>query len=457
MSNESTAMSNEPSTSVPPGKGKRRLSLMLKLMGGLLLSLVVLHTILVVVSGRSLRQTKAVLRRDGYPMTAAEVIPQMPADGQNAAGDLRKIFDLIKLGGTRLELYDKVATLYDEPYDKPFSPEQLEELKAAFSTPDFPRVFELVEEAVKKPECVFDIDYEQGAAAMLPHLSQLRNLCRIIAIRAKCEAQLGNRDEAIRFLQYGMIIGSMPETEPFVISQLVRLSNGSVAMKSLQLLSKDIEFSDNEVNEFKRLLSPYESVMPMKRSIEGEYLLFGPWLFEHTGLVEEISASLDSAVERQLLRFYNTYPLRPLFNADYATYLEVMKYHMDEYDRPLISVLASHRDERTDKLMKPYSIVTKCVTSILGGMSFRAHGSSARAAITLIGVACNQYKHKNSVYPETLEHLGTLPVDPATEKPFVYKRTEKGFVLYSPFEGYSGKFECTIDGKKKRLVGMEVE
>jgi len=53
-----------------------------------------------------------------------------------------------------------------------------------------------------------------------------------------------------------------------------------------------------------------------------------------------------------------------------------------------------------------------------------------------IGMACKIYKNLHGDFPEDLaelapEILGTIPVDPFTGHPFIYKKQDSGFMVYS--------------------------
>ena len=70
----------------------------------------------------------------------------------------------------------------------------------------------------------------------------------------------------------------------------------------------------------------------------------------------------------------------------------------------------------------------------IAALTHRIKGD-AHATLSLLAIL--EYRHKNGFYPENLEALvgsgllKTVPIDPYSDKPFVYKRTDEGFTLYS--------------------------
>jgi len=71
--------------------------------------------------------------------------------------------------------------------------------------------------------------------------------------------------------------------------------------------------------------------------------------------------------------------------------------------------------------------------TVLGRLSNRPRRT---APISIICLALAAYKAEKGQYPDTLDklspaYLRTVPLDPFTDKPMKYARTEKGYKLYS--------------------------
>ena len=66
------------------------------------------------------------------------------------------------------------------------------------------------------------------------------------------------------------------------------------------------------------------------------------------------------------------------------------------------------------------------------GYRLRAHASAAQAIIAAV-----RYKAENGVYPDSLDellekgYLKSLPIDPFSDKPFAYRKTNDSFLVYS--------------------------
>jgi hypothetical protein len=83
-------------------------------------------------------------------------------------------------------------------------------------------------------------------------------------------------------------------------------------------------------------------------------------------------------------------------------------------------------------------------------MSHRVQGD-ADALITII--ALQRYKAKTGQYPESLDellkekYLKQMPMDPFSDKQFVYKKTDNNFILYS--------YACDFDDDGGKHVGWK--
>jgi len=178
-----------------------------------------------------------------------------PEDSENAAVELKKVFGLLTLGsdemyspgkasGKLAAQYTDVLELHEHGVDTPYSDEQMAQLSEAFANPDFPRIFQLFTGAAAKDACVFERNYGDGPEMPIPELVHYRSVCILLTIRAKYEAQVGNRDAALRLVRESLIIGDLLKTEPILISQLVRLASLQVSLKALRSVSARQELTD---------------------------------------------------------------------------------------------------------------------------------------------------------------------------------------------------------------------
>ncbi len=83
-----------------------------------------------------------------------------------------------------------------------------------------------------------------------------------------------------------------------------------------------------------------------------------------------------------------------------------------------------------------YAIISKILSPVFARVSFTRFRAEERLAQTRVFLAVQAYKARYGGYPASMRELKSklgwkLPVDPFSEKDFVYKKQTKGFMLYS--------------------------
>lgn len=92
----------------------------------------------------------------------------------------------------------------------------------------------------------------------------------------------------------------------------------------------------------------------------------------------------------------------------------------------------------------------------LGKLQFHRFATRNRIALDQMLLALQAYKARHGAYPASVEELKTklgwkLPKDPFSEKDFVYKRRDKGFILYSVGPDMKDDGGQAIPGDRVRL------
>jgi len=103
-----------------------------------------------------------------------------------------------------------------------------EEVLAALGGFDAP-LAELREAMATRPLSRFPI-YEDGVATPLWHITALQQLEKVIALRAEAELRLNRSGDALADMQIGFRLFDSIRDEPFLISELVRVSVAAILM-----------------------------------------------------------------------------------------------------------------------------------------------------------------------------------------------------------------------------------
>jgi len=171
-----------------------------KILTGIAIVIVVLgliYAIAVSVSSSKLHHAYSALEKDNRPMEPWQVIPPDVPDTENAALLYESAALLLKAqSAPQKNLLEYLGDLSSTFIKESLSSDKLAEFKQLIGQDIVTRALSAVEQGTQRPSCRFDHDYDAGLSMLLPHLSDLRNLARILCAKAYLEAKTGNPDSA---------------------------------------------------------------------------------------------------------------------------------------------------------------------------------------------------------------------------------------------------------------------
>jgi ABC-type transport system involved in multi-copper enzyme maturation permease subunit len=380
----------------------------------------------------AIRQAKA----EGMRLTLEEVIPPPVPDKDNAALVYQQAFALAE----RLKNKYKEEWGY-MPYEstvEELTTEQKKTMSRIMKDPEFVRFYALLDRAVSMPACRFDINYEEGPAALLPHLDKMRSLARLIKARTYILAEEKRYTTALKSAETGLQVGNSLTYEPLLISQLVRVAVDTIVINSYRSLLSAQEgvISSDSCREIIEGIDRKDRQLTI--SIEGE-----PVIFSNDYNMESLylnAGRRTSIKNRNFLKAYVIYVLMPMFKAESAFYMQAIMRLVDFAKQPyyLIKKPLSTWEKKIapEAKMPPRYVLARMVLPAYG----RTLAQQARYNATLdtfkLALALKIYKQQHGHYPDTLaplapEVIKELPLDPFTGKDYIYRRESKGFIVYS--------------------------
>ncbi|MFH1905504.1 MAG: hypothetical protein ABIK53_08300 [bacterium] len=428
--------------------------------GGLLILSIIIHTILNIVWGRELRAKLAELKAKGEPITVAEFRPAPVPDNENAAMLYNKVFVLMtseegkpyipnKDGGKLNKTITIIEDVKSYSDISKWTERQRQEISKLVDSSDMQYIYALLEQASKRPECNFNLKYEDGAGMRLPQLSKMRALARLLCVKALIEADAGNPDKAFDTILTGLRISNHLKDEPTIISQLVRIACDSIMINCIESLSSKYSISQKRMRSLITELKNHIGAEPFKKSMDGDRVFAG---IEFNKLInrkysisiKELKALyqlfLGSSDEffPKLACLAATPPFRPLLKKDFACYLSLMSDIKGLYNMPYSeSITAGNNIESRFKTGIPkYCVLTRMLIPALTRVREQMSLHEARIQVCRTGLALKIYKAKYGTYPDSLakltpDILEKIPSDPFTDMNLIYKRAKHGFILYS--------------------------
>jgi hypothetical protein len=395
-------------------------------------------------AGRALERELALVRARGEPLSLTEVAPPRVPDDQNAALLYARAFALLPRQeqnpqvdgseGQRLARQDELVLrqFLGERKGQPPVVVSTRQVRQALAGTE--AALALVRRAAAMPRCRFPVDWEAGAAALLPHYPQLISLSRLLAAQAIVAAHDGKPSEAAADLQAILGLTRHIAAEPIVVGQLAQYACLVTAVHSLNRVMQLTSLSEADSRQIEQALAQRELYGPFERAVLEERCL-GLWAFD---LAREDPARLRAYMgggDHPLLWLSRQLGFLgdPLLKLDEVCYLRAMTREV---------ALAKERGRLApdgfieEGASVPWYAVTRFVLPALGGAMKKRDHAAAEIALARWGLALHVYRQRTGDYPPSLAAVdgqfgGKLPQDPLTGEVFAYRRQGDGFVLYS--------------------------
>ncbi|MHC4243217.1 MAG: hypothetical protein ACYSU4_12490, partial [Planctomycetota bacterium] len=287
-----------------------------------------IYAIAVSISSSKLRHAYADLKKDGRPLERRQVIPPKVPDTENAALLYESAALLLKAQPAAGEnLLEDLGNISDKFLKDSLDSDKLGELKQLIGQDVVTQALSIIAQGTRRDSCRYDHDYDDGLNMPLTHLSDLRNLTRILCAKVHLEAKTGNPDTAWDMLTTQLKFVDALRTEPVLISKIRRMAMIRLSCDTITKLCEIALPNAQQSGDIQSLLKDLDDIRPLIHSIDAERLLIGEWVFSLTK-DEMYKASLqhgsknDTGLLHKLIIFGITF--KPLLLADHAAYLRFM-------------------------------------------------------------------------------------------------------------------------------------
>lgn len=434
----------------PSGRGVRRPLLTL---AGLLLAVsLAVHLSAGLVTGRQLDLALRRARAAGLPTTLAEIIPPALPEAENAATLYRPAFEAAEALEKILRAdWDDLPFVGYEPADE-LAGAHLTAAADLLAGEEFATLYALTDAAAALPYCRFDVAWEDGYyVPPLPHLSQLRCLARLVALRTHVLARLGDYPAALASARTGFRLPAALDREPMLVSHIVRFSLAETAADGCRPLLEAAP-GDAPAAVYRELLGETarieRSIVP---GIHGNLVIRAdPWAAIFSSLSE---------FGKPIRRFYpRRWVLPPLCAPAWRRQRTVFTRDTLAFTRFAEQPWFSARTEvlaRGNRPLRPCEIHPSLFFNVLMQLATGGHFSvggitepwyrfylerRAQSLASLdafrLALALRAYREEHGHSPDTLADLAPgilpdIPPDPFTGKDFIYRPDGAGFTVYS--------------------------
>jgi hypothetical protein len=402
-------------------------------------------------AGSSLEEELRKLRDAGIPTTLKELAPPQIPDSENAALIYQKVFGLMEKNKEDIDILKSMFYKQYQEGGRSFSrysaiPEWSkwsEEQKKNFPLliEKNKEIFQFLEKAVTMPKCRFPIDYYLGPAMSCLHLSKLHNCAFLLAIKATIESEKENSEKALNTLIVGFGISRALSIEPLLNSQMVRISIDRTLIRKANTLLSNKTVSVDMYEKLTNTLKQERNATITSLGFHGIYPMIR-WHFDYFKKYPEkeyqlMTGTEESAQEKEkqekLLQVY-----LPVIEKDEIYAINEVLKLVNLTKKPYWEVKEELQkmEEARRKLKGEEHFISLLSFSGYGGTYVEETKLDALLGAAEIGLANRIYRKKhgefvNSLKQLTPEILSILPLDPFTGKDYVYRKTDKGFIVYS--------------------------
>ena len=321
--------------------------------------------------------------------------------------------------------------------------------------------------AARRPASRFPLRYEDGWNMGLNHLSTMQSATVFLTLRSLAELELGRTDAAFADVELQFRLIASIETEPTLVSHLVRISMCPMVLEAIWHGAADHRWTEGEliaVDEQLRSLdwlSDYDLCCQSERAFTLQ-ILDEMRTTRNSKLFETVGAWDGTGRRREKEMWAKLYRWIPIgwFKQNTISYLNATR----RLGSPRTDASAGYVDvedwrQRCERLttetakLKPYTFLLAPLTSWQSEASLRFIRTEALVRLARTACALERHRLAHGSYPESLDSLApqfidAVPRDVINGGELKYRRTDGDhFVLYSI--GWNGK----DDGGEVRLWG----
>jgi hypothetical protein len=411
---------------------------------------------------RGLRVYRWTGQKRQQELTEALRFPEIPAPETKEGKKLRRtgpdlvaLAEVLKTGTNmyRTSVTDPVtgdSSLTNKLFNLPIPPPEMSPAQAVLFALEGKRpVFDQIADAARRPGCQYDIRYDDGPNALLPHLALHKSMAVQLRTRIAARIATGDTTGAAEDIETIFRLAEKLDGDPTLISYLVRVAVQTIGISGFWDGATAHAWSDAQLVAFQKRLDGIRQKDGLVRAFRGERL-FGKTAFEmmRQGRLDlETLGGEGGGSEPN----FSAVRLMPK-----AWLLQNQVHHSRLLDGVTAALLKADPDRCVaadgsgtqvanfeDVFLpgkvggfRPYRILADMLTPAMARVHVKADRTLTAARLASAVGALERHRLATGAYPASLAGLAprfasSVPVDPMDGKPFHYRRNDDGsFTLY---------------------------
>lgn len=415
-------------------RGKNMLRILGLAFATLFVLLAAVWTIADIYYGRLLTKELQATKAAGFPLTIAEAKPRPVPAAQNAANVYLSLFQ-VSFAPTQKQSPPGRGLLQFE-VDFNDAPSALA-ARPVMESPEVQQALQELKRASSLPYCVFPIRWEDGFAALFPHLAQFRQAARLMGVQAVLKAHAGQLAEAIEWLQAAYRMADHVAAEPSLIAQLVAIAMRAITDKAAQIVLAPANVPVSLAQPFYTQLAQtntkiepaFEAAFRMEFA---QGIAFFTLIQTNPRQLKMLYPEISSSSWLGLL----CSPLsNPVLKLEEINYLRYMRFVNEFIQRPYYDYIKTWGPWPFPRHLESGvgTAITRQLVPAYTRVNMKRDFTITQIRMLQTVLALKAYKSAQGRYPSTLADLPWKPPteDPFCGKPFVYRQEGKGFLLYS--------------------------
>jgi hypothetical protein len=368
------------------------------------------------------------IKAAGQPVSATQIAPASVARAENAAVLYERAF-----AATKLTQHDRSA-LRSFLFPLPGSSRDHLVNPARTIIARNRTALDLTYKATARPRCRFPVKWEEGAAVLFPHLSKMRDLCRLMSAQAVLLSIDGDVPRALQAIQAGIALADALAAEPAEASQVVRYRLYQMALEALQVVMWAHLVPPDGCRTLYDRLAAIQITGPFVRAAIADRAA--------AVTVYHIAQSNPAALGIRLSPAQSTV-LPPAWTVNAAEWLPLLSRRIGLVDQPYraarAQLAALDDDGRKMEANNADPVAQMLFLDSDGWASswWRQRDMAiARIGLAEAALAAKACRARTGAYPDSLTLLRSavgwqIPQDPFSGRDFVYKRNGEAVVIYS--------------------------
>ena len=277
----------------------------------------------------------------------------------------------------------------------------------------------------------YPVDFCIDSPVLFPHIYDLRDGARFLALEAHVRAHREDPAGAARSIRAIFMLARSLEREPISVSLLSRLNRDDIAREQLKILMPTVDFSDEDLRGLQDHFRAIDYRDGLHRAMMGERAM-GIDAFQN-----------PDSLGRQS-RLYTRSPLRFAQGSGFVLYLEHMDRGVLASQQPWPQALqaAEQAEAKRDDFVDNASLFTRLTHIFLGSVApldIVFHISACGVAMNDAAdaaIAVELYRRAEGKLPQRLDDLvpdflPQVPADPFDGQPLRYVVREEEYLVYS--------------------------